>query len=94
MHVLFLELGVGANTPGVIKCPFWQMTAENEKAVYARINLGRACCPQQIAQRAICLDADIEKIWAPFNRWWKGRKGRDLAKVQDPDCTLCLKTAK
>lgn len=23
------------NTPGIIKYPFWQMTAENPKAVYA-----------------------------------------------------------
>lgn len=58
-RILFLELGVGYNTPGIIKYPFWQMTAANEKAVYACINLGDACCPNQIADRAICMDHDI-----------------------------------
>ena len=38
-HILLLELGVGMNTPGIIKYPFWQMTAENQKAIYACINL-------------------------------------------------------
>ena len=42
LHILFLELGVGDNTPGIIKYPFWQMTAENPKAVYACVNYGEA----------------------------------------------------
>lgn len=57
--VLFLELGVGGNTPVIIKYPFWQMTAQNPRAVYACINLGEAGCPQEIEGRSICLDADI-----------------------------------
>lgn len=47
--VLYLELGVGMNTPAIIKFPFWRMTAENPKAVYACVNLGQACCPAEIA---------------------------------------------
>lgn len=62
LHILFLELGVGANTPGIIKYPFWQMTAENPKAVYACINYGEAVCPEQIAKQSICIDADIGKV--------------------------------
>lgn len=57
--VLFLELGVGYNTPGIIKYPFWQMTAKNPKAVYACINYGEAVCPEEIRRQAICIDADI-----------------------------------
>lgn len=57
--VLFLELGVGYNTPGIIKYPFWQMTAENPKAVYACINYGEAYVPEEIAKRSICINADI-----------------------------------
>ncbi len=60
-HILFLELGVGANTPVIIKYPFWQMTAKNPKAVYACINRGEAFCPPEIEHRAICLDMDIGK---------------------------------
>lgn len=62
MHVLFLELGVGMNTPGIIKYPFWQMTARNSEARYACINLEQAYCPSSIEHQAICVDGDIAKI--------------------------------
>ncbi len=66
MHVLFLELGVGYNTPGIIKYPFWQMTAENPKAVYACVNYGQAVCPQDIEEQSICIDGDIGEILDKF----------------------------
>ena len=62
LHVLYLELGVGANTPVIIKYPFWQMTAKNPNAVYACINQGEAFCPKEIEKRAICIDGDIGEI--------------------------------
>lgn len=62
MHILFLELGVGGNTPGIIKYPFWQMTYQNPKAVYACVNLGEAFAPQEIAERSICIDGDIGEV--------------------------------
>ncbi len=62
MRVLFLELGVGANTPVIIKYPFWRMTAKNPKAVYACINQGEAFCPREISQQSICMDDDIRKV--------------------------------
>lgn len=61
-HILFLELGVGSNTPVIIKYPFWQMTAKNPKAVYACVNYGEAVCPKEIARQSICLDADIQQV--------------------------------
>ncbi len=61
-QVLFLELGVGFNTPGIIKYPFWQMTAENPKAVYACVNDGEAVCPKEIAGQSVCIDGDIGGI--------------------------------
>ena len=60
--ILFLELGVGYNTPAIIKYPFWQMTARNPRATYACINLGDAFCPQEIAERSICIAADIGEV--------------------------------
>ena len=57
--ILFLELGVGYNTPSIIKYPFWQMTAKNPDATYACINKGQAVCPQQIRGKSICLDMDV-----------------------------------
>jgi NAD-dependent SIR2 family protein deacetylase len=60
LRVVYLELGVGANTPGIIKYPFWQMTAGNENATYACVNLGEAYCPAEIRERSICIDGDIK----------------------------------
>lgn len=61
-HILFLELGVGMNTPAIIKYPFWQMTAQNPNAVYACINLIESYCPNEIARQSICLQGDIGNI--------------------------------
>lgn len=60
--ILFLELGVGMNTPGIIKYPFWKMTMNDPRAVYACVNYGRAYCPREIEKRSICIDADIGEI--------------------------------
>lgn len=64
LHILFLELGVGGNTPAIIKYPFWQMTAKNPKAVYACVNFGEALCPWEIMKKSICLNADIRQVIA------------------------------
>ena len=60
--ILFLELGVGYNTPVIIKYPFWQMTAKNPNAIYACINQGQATCPREIERQSICMDADVGYI--------------------------------
>lgn len=62
LHILLLELGVGANTPVIIKYPFWQMTAKNPKAIYACINYGETFCPKEIETQSICIDADIDQV--------------------------------
>ena len=61
-HVLYWELGVGMNTPVIIKFPFWQYTEENPNAYYACLNLGEAGCSEKIVERSICLNADIDKV--------------------------------
>lgn len=58
-HILLLELGVGYNTPVIIKYPFWRITAQNPQAVYACINAGEAVAPQKISSQSICVNADI-----------------------------------
>lgn len=60
--ILFLELGVGYNTPGIVKFSFWRMTAENPWAVYACVNLGEAGAPREIANRSVCIDGDIGEV--------------------------------
>ncbi len=62
LHILFLDLGVGANTPVIIKYPFWQMTAKNSDATYACINYGEAFCPQEIEKQSVCINRDISAV--------------------------------
>ena len=61
-HVLYWELGVGMNTPVIIKFPFWRYTEENPNAYYACLNLGEAGCSREISERSICLNADIGQV--------------------------------
>ena len=60
--ILFLELGVGFNTPGIIKYPFWQMTLQNPVSHYVSINKGESYCPTEIQNRSFCIDEDIGKV--------------------------------
>lgn len=62
LHILFLELGVGYNTPAIIKYPFWQMTVKNPKAVYTCINSGEAFCPELLKRQAVCINKNINEI--------------------------------
>lgn len=64
LRIVYLELGVGYNTPGIIKYPFWRMTAANPKATYTCINAGEAAAPRQIERQSICLNADIGEVLA------------------------------
>ena len=63
-NILFLELGVGYNTPVIIKYPFWRMTAKNPNAFYACINQGQAVCPPEIKRQSVCIHGDIGAVIA------------------------------
>ncbi len=62
MTVVYLELGVGLNTPGIIKYNFWQQVYQNHNAYYVCINKGQSYAPCEIADRSICLDEDIGQV--------------------------------
>ncbi|MBP3793410.1 MAG: Sir2 silent information regulator family NAD-dependent deacetylase [Ruminococcus sp.] len=62
LHILFLELGVGMNTPVIIKYPFWKMTYANPRSVYACLNFGEAYAPDEIAQQSVLINGDIREI--------------------------------
>jgi len=64
LRILFLELGVGYNTPIIIKYPFWKMAARNRHATYACINFGEAVCPTEIMHQSICINGDIGDVLA------------------------------
>ena len=61
-RILLLELGVGGNTPVIIKYPFWRLAMQNSKATYACINMGEAFCPKEIEKQSICIDCDIKEV--------------------------------
>lgn len=60
--VLYLELGVGGNTPGIIKYPFLRYTYDNPQATYACLNFGEAVTAREIQDRSILIDADIDAV--------------------------------
>ena len=64
MRTLYLEIGVGGNTPGIIKYPFWQMTAASPRATYACVNLGEACAPRELECQSILIDASADEVVA------------------------------
>lgn len=62
-NLLLLELGVGGNTPAIIKYPFWETAMKNERAAYACINRGEAFCPSEIKGKSVCIDGDIGTVF-------------------------------
>lgn len=79
-RVLYLELGIGGNTPAIIKYHFWRMTAKNPRAVYVCLNLGEAYAPDTIRERSICIDGDIGR----YCRRFEGAKNRRSALKPTP----------
>ena len=62
LKILFLELGVGMNTPGIIKYPFWRMAYDNPDAYYVSINYGEAFAPAEISRKSTCIQGDIKDV--------------------------------
>ena len=68
LHTLYFEIGVGANTPVIIKYPFWAMTDAHPNARYACLNYNEAFCPRQIEHQSICIDGDADAILGCIKR--------------------------
>ena len=62
VKIVFLELGVGKNTPGIIKYPFMSMTFQNENATYISINKEDFYLSKALETRSIILKTDIAKV--------------------------------
>ena len=61
-NVVFLELGVGYNTPGIIKYNFWQYAHNWQNAFYVCINKGDAYVPREIENKAVGINADLAEV--------------------------------
>ena len=60
--IMFWELGVGYNTPSIIKYSFWSMTMQNPQAHYVCINYGDSDMPREIAKQSVCINDDIGNV--------------------------------
>ena len=78
LRVVFLELGVGGNTPVIIKYPFWRMTRENRNAAYVCINQQESYTPGEIAGQSICIRQDIGTVVHALSSDRTGREERDV----------------
>lgn len=61
-NIVFIELGVGFNSPGIIRFPFEQITYSSPNATLIRINKGMAMVPKEIESKSICIDDDINEV--------------------------------
>lgn len=57
-RIVLLEVGVGGNTPAIIKYPFWRMASQNRRATYVQLNKGEVLVPSQLERQSIILDCD------------------------------------
>lgn len=62
LNVVFIELGIGYNTPVIIKYPFWQMTDKWQHAHYICLNYGQAYAPDEIKEKSVCVNKDIGEV--------------------------------
>ena len=75
--ILYLEMGVGMNTPGIIKYNFWQQAYENPNAVYACVNQGQAWAPRELEGRSLCVEGGYRR--SPEVVWIK-KQGREVSR--------------
>ena len=68
MKVLFFELGIGENTPVIIKYPFWQLTIENPKAIYACINQDIIDLPSELKKQTIMINDNIHNVLSSLEK--------------------------
>ena len=63
-RIVLLEVGVGGNTPGIIKYPFWRMAAQNRHATYVQLNRGEVLAPAELGEKSVILDCDAAEALA------------------------------
>jgi hypothetical protein len=71
--VLLLELGVGFNTPAIIRFPFEHMMEQYKKWLLVRLNLNEAAVPESFGNRAVGINEDINKVMSDILECSKDR---------------------
>lgn len=82
LDILLLELGVGGNTPVIIKYPFWQMTAKNPKATYVCVNNGESFSPREIERQSVCINDDIGSVLKQIRYGRSSRQSHEYPELQ------------
>ncbi|MCM1528126.1 MAG: hypothetical protein NC091_12885 [Bacteroides sp.] len=65
---VLLELGVGFNTPTIIRFPFEKLVREHENIRLIRLNLEDAVVPESFGERAIGINRDMAQSIADLAR--------------------------
>ena len=60
--VVFMEIGVGYNTPGIIKYNFWKQVYQNPNATYVCLNMEDSPVPDEIKDRSVLISGDSNLI--------------------------------
>lgn len=61
-NLLLMEIGVGYNTPIIIKYPFEKTTCSDDKTYLIRINKDYAFCPKEIENKTVLFDEDVKSV--------------------------------
>jgi NAD-dependent SIR2 family protein deacetylase len=61
-RIVYLELGVGENTPSIIKYPFWNLTQKNKDALYVCVNYTDIYIPMEMEGQSLTIKEDIAKV--------------------------------
>lgn len=64
---VLLELGVGFNTPTIIRFPFEKMVRENSNLSLIRLNMNEAVVPKSFGNRALGIGGDMAKVISDLN---------------------------
>lgn len=79
--ITLLELGVGFNTPGVIRYPFENLTYRNESASLIRLNKNHPLGPAENEKRTISFTEEMDTVINTLNEKCDARYMESLARL-------------
>lgn len=74
-----LELGIGFNTPTIVRFPFEKLARENRNMTLIRLNLNEAIVPESLGARGIGINSDMEKSITDILSACAGRSWEDVS---------------
>ncbi len=66
--IIYMELGIGFNTPGIVRYPFERMTYENDHATLIRLNKDNPDGIEENKDKTIAFTEDMQEVVTKFMR--------------------------